>query len=124
MCFKRIHIRIPSALDSYRQFITSVYTAFYRTQHRIPIPPGGKEEIIASILSQNRTFQSYLRDRLDSVREITNVAMDEPNGRMNLEILNAEAALLDDHQLEVVRNSYHTQNFHQLICFIINSCIR
>jgi hypothetical protein len=39
--------------------------------------------------------------------------MDEPYDGMNLTIFNAEGALLDDHQLEVVRNSYHTQNLSQ-----------
>jgi hypothetical protein len=32
---------------------------------------------------------------------------------MNLTIFNAEGALLDDHQLEIVRDSYHTQKFSQ-----------
>jgi hypothetical protein len=32
---------------------------------------------------------------------------------MNLVIFNAEGALLDDHQLEVVRNFYHTQKLSQ-----------
>jgi hypothetical protein len=101
---------IPDALDSYRQFITPAYAVFFRTQQRIPIRPGGIEENIASSLPQNRTLQSYLRDLLDSVREI---AMDEPDDEMNLAIFNAEGALLDDHQLEVVRNSYHTQKLSQ-----------
>jgi hypothetical protein len=105
---------IPYALDSYRQFITSVYAVFFRTQQRIPIPPGGTEEIIASILSQNGTFQGYLRDRFDSVREIDTVAMDEPNDGMNLAIFNTDGTLLDDHQLEVVRNKYHTQKLSRL----------
>jgi hypothetical protein len=39
--------------------------------------------------------------------------MDEPDDGLNLAIFNAEGALLDDHQLEVVRNSYHTQKFSQ-----------
>jgi hypothetical protein len=39
--------------------------------------------------------------------------MDELGDGMNLAIFNAEGALLDDHQLEVVRNSYHTQNLSQ-----------
>jgi hypothetical protein len=34
--------------------------------------------------------------------------MDEPDDGMNLAIFNAEGALLDDHQLEVVCDSYHT----------------
>jgi hypothetical protein len=100
---------IPYALDSCRQFVTPVYALFFRTQQRIPMPPGGTEEIIASILSQNRTLQGYLRDGLASVREIATVAMDEPDDGVNLAIFNAEGALLDDHQLEVVRNSYHIQ---------------
>jgi hypothetical protein len=50
---------IPSALDSSRQFITPVYAVFFREQQRIPIPPGGTKEIIASVLSQNKTFQGY-----------------------------------------------------------------
>jgi hypothetical protein len=53
---------IPYALGSYRQFITPVYAFFFRRSQRIPIPPGGTEEIIPFILSQNRTFQGYLRD--------------------------------------------------------------
>jgi hypothetical protein len=104
---------IPYALDSYWQFITPVYAVFFRTQQRIPIPPGGTEEIIASILSRNRTLQGYLRDWLDSVREIAIVATDEPDDGMNLEIFNVERASLEDHQLEVVRNSYHTQKVSQ-----------
>jgi hypothetical protein len=98
---------IPYALNSYRQFITFVYAVFFRTQQRIPIPPGGTEEIIASILSQNGTLQGYLRDRLDSVREIDTVAMDQPDDGMNLVIFNAKGTLFDDHQLEVVCNSIH-----------------
>jgi hypothetical protein len=104
---------IPYALDFYRQFITPVYAVIFRTQQRIPIPPGGTEEILALILSQNRRLQGYLRDRLDSLREIAAVAMDEPDDGRNLAIVNAESALIDDHQLTVVRNSYHTQKLSQ-----------
>jgi hypothetical protein len=104
---------IPCALKSYRQFITPVYAVFFRTQQPIPIPPGGIEEIIASIFSQNITLQGYLRRRLDSVREIATVAMDEPEDGMNLAIFNAEGALQDDRQLEVGRNSYHAQKLSQ-----------
>jgi hypothetical protein len=75
--------------------------------------PDGTEEIIASVLSQNRTLQGYLRDRLDPVREITTVVMDEPNDEMNLTVFDAEAALFDDQYLKVVRNSYHTQKLSQ-----------
>jgi hypothetical protein len=39
--------------------------------------------------------------------------MDEPDDGMNLAIFNAEGALLDDHQSEVVRHSYHTQKLSQ-----------
>jgi hypothetical protein len=39
--------------------------------------------------------------------------MGEPDDGMNLAIFNAEGALLDDHQLEVVRNSYLTQKLSQ-----------
>jgi hypothetical protein len=117
---------IPYALDSYRQFVTPVYAVFFRTQQTIPIPPGGTEEIIASILSQNRILQGYLRDRLDSAREIATVSMDEPDDGMNLAIFNAEVALLDDYQHEVVDNSYHTQKpsqtdmlYDQLVCPLV-----
>jgi hypothetical protein len=51
---------IPYAFDSYRQLVTPVYTVFFRKQQRIPVAPGGIEEIIASLLSQNRTLQDYL----------------------------------------------------------------
>jgi hypothetical protein len=64
--------------------------------------------MIPFILSQNRAFQSYLRDHLDYVRVIATVAMDEPDNRMNLAIFNVEVVLLNDYQLEVIRNSHHT----------------
>jgi hypothetical protein len=83
---------IPCALDSYQQFITPVSAVFFRAQQQIPIPPGGTEEIIDSILSQNRTLQGYLRDRFDSVGEIATVAIDEPDDGMNLAIFNAEGS--------------------------------
>jgi hypothetical protein len=35
--------------------------------------------------------------------------MDEPDNGMNLAVLNAEGVMLNGHQLDVVRNSYHTQ---------------
>jgi hypothetical protein len=105
---------IPYALDSYQQFITPVYAVFFRTHQRIPIPPGATTGIIASILSQNRILQGYLRDWFDSVREIVTVAIDEPDDGMNLAIFNAEGALLDDHQLEVFRNSYYSQKLSQV----------
>jgi hypothetical protein len=39
--------------------------------------------------------------------------MDEPDDGMNLAIFNAEGALLDNHQLEIIRNSYYTQKLSQ-----------
>jgi hypothetical protein len=39
--------------------------------------------------------------------------MDEFDDGMNLTIFSAEGALLEDHQLEVVRNFYHTQKLSQ-----------
>jgi hypothetical protein len=47
---------ISYALDSYQQFIIPFSAVFFRPQQRIPIPPGGTEKIIASILSQNGTL--------------------------------------------------------------------
>jgi hypothetical protein len=45
---------------------------------------------------------------------------------MNLAIFNEEAVVLNDHELEVVRNSYHTQKlsqahvlYDQLVCLLI-----
>jgi hypothetical protein len=39
--------------------------------------------------------------------------MDEPDDGMNLAIFSMEGALLDNHQLEVVPNSYHTHRLSQ-----------
>jgi hypothetical protein len=43
--------------------------------------------------------------------------MDEPDEGMNLAIFNAEGVMLDGYQLEVVRNSYHTQKLSQAHMF-------
>jgi hypothetical protein len=108
---------IPYTLDFYRQFVTSVDAIFFRTHRRISIPPRSRQKIIASILSQNRTFQGDLRDRFDSVREIATVAMNEPDGGMSLAIFNAEGALVNDHQLEVIHNCHHTQKLSRAYMF-------
>jgi hypothetical protein len=104
---------IPYALDSYRQFSTPVYAVFSRGDAVSPVRDGNSEHIIAFILSQNETLQGYLRDRLDSIREIARVSMNESDEGMNLAIFNAEGLLLNDHQMEVLRNSYQTQKLSQ-----------
>jgi hypothetical protein len=52
---------IPYALDTYRQFTTSVYAVFSRNDRGLLAPSGDTEEIITFILSQNHTLQHYLR---------------------------------------------------------------
>jgi hypothetical protein len=114
---------IPYALDSYQQFIIPFYAVFFRTQQWIPIPPGGTEKIIASIFSQNRTLQGYLRDRLDSIREMATVAVDEPDDGMNLAIFNAEGpySTITNWRLSVILITL--KSFHKPVCFMVNSCI-
>jgi hypothetical protein len=53
----------------------------------------------SSLLFSHKTERSktYLRDWLDSVREIATVAMDKPDDGVNLAIFNVEGALLGDH---------------------------
>jgi hypothetical protein len=114
---------IPYALDSYRQFIIPVCAVFFRTKQRIPILPGLTEEIITSILSQNRALQGYLRDRLDSVREIATVAMDEPGDGMNLVIFNTEGSCPTITSWRLSAILITLKSFHKPICFMINSCI-
>jgi hypothetical protein len=80
---------ISYALDTYRQFITPVYAVFSRCNQGLPIPHEDIQQIIAFILSQNKTLQGYLRDRLDSIREMATVSMNEPDEGMNLAIFNA-----------------------------------
>jgi hypothetical protein len=108
---------VPYALDTYHQFTTPVYAVFSRNDRGLPMPPGEIKEIIASILSQNRTLAGYLRDRSDPLREIGIVSMNEPDEGMNLAVFNAEDLLLNDHQMEGLRNSYQPQRssqFHML----------
>jgi hypothetical protein len=97
----------------YGQFTTPVDTVFSRNDRGLPIPPGEIEEIITFILCQNRTFAGYLRDRLGSLREICFVSMNEPDEGMNLAVFNAHGLLLNDHQMEALRNSYQPQRLSQ-----------
>jgi hypothetical protein len=69
-------------------FMQSSFVHISRFQY-----PWRTEEIIASIFSQNRTLQGHLKDRLDSVREIVTVGMDETDDGLNLAIFNAEGGL-------------------------------
>jgi hypothetical protein len=73
------------------------------------MPSHDIEHIIALILARNETLEGYLKDRLESVREIAAVSMDGPNKGMNLVILNAEGLLLNEHGLAVLRALYQPQ---------------
>jgi hypothetical protein len=105
-------------LDTYRQFITALYDVFSRGQRGLPMPPGDVKEIINVILDQSETLPGYLRDRLDSVRQITSASMNEPGEGMNLAIFNADGITLSDHQIEVPLNSYQIQELCQFhMCY-------
>jgi hypothetical protein len=114
---------IPYALDSCQQFITPVSAVFFLHTAADSNIPGGTEEIIASILSQNTTFQGYLRDRLDSVREIATVAMDEPDDGMNLAIFNAEGPCSTTTNWRLSAILITLKSFHNPIYFMVNSSI-
>jgi hypothetical protein len=108
---------IPYALDFYRQFTTPVYAIFSRNDQTVPPAVADMEQLIALILTRNETLRDYLRPRLEAVREIAIISMDEPDEGMNLAIFNAEGALLNDHQIEALRISYQTHKlcqFHML----------
>jgi DNA polymerase III delta prime subunit len=100
-------------VDTFRQFRTPVYAVFSRRDLALSTSPGDIQEIIALLLSKNKTLRRYLRDRLNSVREIANVSMNEPDEGMNLAIFNAEGPLLEDHQMEVLRMSYQSEKLSQ-----------
>jgi hypothetical protein len=71
------------------------------------------DDIIALILSQNGTLQGDLRDRFESIREIATVSMNEGDEGMNMAIFNAKGILLNNHQIELFRNSDQPQRFCQ-----------
>jgi hypothetical protein len=77
------------------------------------MPPGDIQKIINVILPQNGTLEGYFRDRLDSVRQIASVSMNEPDEEVNLAIFNADGIAFSDHQIGVLRNSYQIQKLCQ-----------
>jgi hypothetical protein len=70
------------------------------------------------ILTQNKTFQGYLRDRLDFIQEIAILSLEEPDNGLNLAIFNADWVVINDHQSEIPGNFYYTQKLSHvhLIC--------
>jgi hypothetical protein len=110
---------VSYALDTYCQFTMPVYAVFSRNDRGLPMPPGEIEESVAFILSQNRTLACYLRDRLDSLREIGIVSANEPDEEMNLAVFSTEDLVLNDHQMEALRNSYQPQSCLSSICCMI-----
>jgi hypothetical protein len=104
---------IPYGLDIYRQFTTPVYAVFSRGDQRLEICSADTQKLIADILKGNTTLRDYMTQRLDVVREIASVSMNEPDEGMNLAIFNAEGISLTEHQLEVLRTSYHTEKLSQ-----------
>jgi hypothetical protein len=101
------------ALDTYRQFTTPDDAVFSRNDRELPRPPGDIEEIIDFITSQNITLRRYLRDRLDSLRQIGIVSINESGEGMNLAVFSAEGLLLNDYQMEVLRSSDQHQKLSQ-----------
>jgi hypothetical protein len=105
---------IPYALDPYCQFTIPVYAMFSRGQRGLPIALGDIQDIINVILAQNETLQDYLKDRLNSVRQIASVSMDTPDKGMNLAIFNADGIVRNDYQIEVLQNLYQIQKLCQV----------
>jgi hypothetical protein len=100
-------------LDTYRQFTTTVSAVFSRNDRGLPRPHGDIEEIIDFILSQNTALPGYRRNRLDSLRQIGIVPINESDEEMNQAVFNAEGLLPNDHQMEVFRHSYQPQKLSQ-----------
>jgi hypothetical protein len=105
---------IPYALDPYRQFTIPAYAMFSRGQRGLPLAIGDIQEIINVILAQDERLRGYLKDRLNSVRQIASVSMNEPDEGMNLAIFNADGIVRNDCQIEVCRNSYQIQKLCQV----------
>jgi hypothetical protein len=104
---------IPYALDTYPQFTNPVYPVFSRNDRGLQRPHGDIEAIIDFILCQNRNLRGYLRDRLDSLRQIGIVPMNESDKEMNLAVFDVERLFLNDHQMKVLRGSYQLQKLSQ-----------
>jgi hypothetical protein len=104
---------IPYGLDTYRQFTTPVYAVFCRKDQRLENHNNDIEQLIAYILHENKTLCRYLKQKLDVVREITTVSMNESDEGMNLAIFNAEGIALNHHELEVLEKSYKRQQLSQ-----------
>jgi hypothetical protein len=77
------------------------------------IPGGDIEDATAITLSQNGTYQGYLRASLDFVQEIATDSMNGPDKAMNLAIFNAGGFLMNGHQAGVLQNSYHPRKVCQ-----------
>jgi hypothetical protein len=110
-----LHIHgVPYALDHWNQFKTVVYAVFQR-----PIVGGNIDaqdiaDIIAMILARNQTLRAYLRERLDSLKRVATVSMDEPDDGMVLAIFNADSPQLEPHQIEAIKSSYETHKLSQM----------
>jgi hypothetical protein len=95
---------IRHVLDTDLEFTTPAFSCDHQD---LPIPLGDMHEIIAAILPQNETLQTCLRQRSNAVQEIATVSMNETNEAGNLVIFNEEGIILNDHQIDILGNSYH-----------------
>jgi hypothetical protein len=102
---------IHCTLNTYHRFSTRICAVFNRSDRSLPTLFSDIKQIIALTLSQNKTMQGHLRARLDCVRDITTVSMNEHEEEMNRAIFNAERLLPRDQEMGVLRNSYQLQQF-------------
>jgi hypothetical protein len=104
---------IPYAVDSFRQFTSPVYAVFSRMDKHLDLMTDSElqevADIIESILRKNDKLNDYVRNRLDCVREIGNVSMNEPDPGINLVIFNADGQVLSEQEIEVIRSSYESE---------------
>jgi hypothetical protein len=91
----------------------AIYATYNKISQGRQISLNEMEWMIAEFLERNEKLRNYARNRVDNIKKIASVSMNEADEGVNLAIFNADGPLLAEHGREVVRNTYQVQKLSQ-----------
>jgi hypothetical protein len=92
---------MPYAVDSFRQFLTPVYTIFNALDRESTGNEEMSSRLIRAILEQNELLRNHVRQRINSAVDRMRVRLVGCDDVMNLAIMNADGISAESAEFEV-----------------------
>jgi hypothetical protein len=116
--------RIPHAIDTFQQFVSPVYAAFWRYDSNFPIQPDHCDQRITDIFSHNNILRKYLQESSILLRGLLLRQSAESNQGMNWAISNTDGTFVTIDGIDAVNIPYQSKRTSRHLILYHNWCAR